>query len=347
MKQNRGLGLVFLAGVCICWIVASFITQYLVSRAGTGDDEPQLPAVMLALMCSSMFVVYLPIIHFSRRLRRKQSSVDQAAGSSEAQEPLLSERGVAGDDDAGHHHSDASEHAFNKGHGQQQHLVHSDWYLLKVALMVAPSWFAAQWTFAASLAYTSVTSNTILSSTSCVMALIGCALFLGESITGQKAGGVLLCVAGTAVVTLVDSSGDGSAAGSPPAPLLGDMLALLSVALYTLYTLTMQKMLRRDSSDDAALFFGYIGLISCMVLGPTWLWLWATQSTIVAHATPHVLSLVAVQGVVDYVVADYLWARAVLLLGPTLASVGLSMQVPVAAAVDVVRGTAAWSRSIK
>jgi hypothetical protein len=46
--------------------------------------------------------------------------------------------------------------------------------------------------------------------------------------------------------------------------------------------------------------------------------------------------------VLDYVIADFLWARAVLLLGPTPATLGLSVQVPIATALDVVLGRPAW-----
>ena len=44
----------------------------------------------------------------------------------------------------------------------------------------------------------------------------------------------------------------------------------------------------------------------------------------------------------DYVVADYTWARAVLLLGPTVATLGMSVQVPVATAADAVMGHPHW-----
>lgn len=46
----------------------------------------------------------------------------------------------------------------------------------------------------------------------------------------------------------------------------------------------------------------------------------------------------------DYVLADFLWARAVLLLGPTAATLGLSIQVPIATALDAALGRPAWLR---
>lgn len=40
-------------------------------------------------------------------------------------------------------------------------------------------------------------------------------------------------------------------------------------------------------------------------------------------------------GLIDYVCADYTWARAVLLLGSTVATLGMSLQIPLATAGDL------------
>jgi drug/metabolite transporter (DMT)-like permease len=49
--------------------------------------------------------------------------------------------------------------------------------------------------------------------------------------------------------------------------------------------------------------------------------------------------------VLNYAFSDYLWAHAVLLLGPTIATLGLSVQIPIAAAAEAAFGHAAWLRS--
>ena len=53
------------------------------------------------------------------------------------------------------------------------------------------------------------------------------------------------------------------------------------------------------------------------------------------------------KGLLDNVLSDYLWARAVLLIGPTVATVGLNVQVPLAAGLDAALGKPkpAWTRS--
>lgn len=58
-----------------------------------------------------------------------------------------------------------------------------------------------------------------------------------------------------------------------------------------------------------------------------------------------VLSCACCIGILNYCLSDYLWAHAVLLLGPTIATLGLSVQIPVAAGVEAVIGHPKWLTS--
>jgi solute carrier family 35 protein F5 len=59
-------------------------------------------------------------------------------------------------------------------------------------------WFAAQYTFTLSLAHTSVTSNTILSSSSSMFTLLASALVLRERVTAAKVASVAAVMTGGA-----------------------------------------------------------------------------------------------------------------------------------------------------
>lgn len=61
---------------------------------------------------------------------------------------------------------------------------------------IAVIWFVAQYLFTVSLAQTSVTSNTILSSSSCMFTLLASAAVLGEKITIVKLTSVAAVMAG-------------------------------------------------------------------------------------------------------------------------------------------------------
>ena len=65
-----------------------------------------------------------------------------------------------------------------------------------MGLQVAPLWFLAQWTFNLSLSRTSVTSNTILSSTSSLFTFGASCLFLRERFTAPKLAFIVTCIAG-------------------------------------------------------------------------------------------------------------------------------------------------------
>eukprot|EP00201_Polytomella_parva_P007557 CAMPEP_0175061278 /NCGR_PEP_ID=MMETSP0052_2-20121109/13495_1 /TAXON_ID=51329 ORGANISM="Polytomella parva, Strain SAG 63-3" /NCGR_SAMPLE_ID=MMETSP0052_2 /ASSEMBLY_ACC=CAM_ASM_000194 /LENGTH=115 /DNA_ID=CAMNT_0016327113 /DNA_START=881 /DNA_END=1228 /DNA_ORIENTATION=- len=50
------------------------------------------------------------------------------------------------------------------------------------------------------------------------------------------------------------------------------------------------------------------------------------------------------EGLVDYVLSDYLWILAVMLLSPTIATLGLAIQIPIASAIELALGRATWAR---
>lgn len=74
--------------------------------------------------------------------------------------------------------------------------MHSLHLLYMQIFPVAAVWFAAQYTFVISLAETSVTSNTILSSSSSMFTLMASALVLGEKVTLTKLLSVAAVMAG-------------------------------------------------------------------------------------------------------------------------------------------------------
>jgi multidrug transporter EmrE-like cation transporter len=72
----------------------------------------------------------------------------------------------------------------------------SQWAIIRAAAAVAPLWFLAQLCFNASLLLTSVSSNTILSSSSSLFTFCMSVMFLGETFNRNKLMAVLLTVLG-------------------------------------------------------------------------------------------------------------------------------------------------------
>ena len=94
-------------------------------------------------------------------------------------------------------------------------------------------------------------------------------------------------------------------------------------------------------------FFGYVGLFSTVFLAPVVVLLLSTGQMSISNVSRSTWVVILLEGLLDYVLSDYLWARAVMILGPTIATLGMSIQIPMAAAVDFVLGRAKWLGSTK
>jgi solute carrier family 35, member F5 len=211
---------------------------------------------------------------------------------------------------------------------------------------VAPLWYLAQLTFNASLHLTSVTSNTVLSSTAALFTYIFSVVLLSEPFTLRKLGFVGLLIAGTAMVTLADTTSEGDGEGvddsSGKQSLIGDLLCLVSAVIYGAYTVAVRRFLEDDEKTPMTLFFGYMGGLILMSIGPILVILHVLGAMSWGALSWKIFGAMVVKGLLDNVLSDYLWARSILLVGPTVATSGLSMQVPLAVTLDAVRGTAGW-----
>uniref|UniRef100_A0A0D6QUB4 EamA domain-containing protein n=1 Tax=Araucaria cunninghamii TaxID=56994 RepID=A0A0D6QUB4_ARACU len=210
----------------------------------------------------------------------------------------------------------------------------------KISLLICPFWFLAQLTFNLSLKYTTVTSNTILSSTSSLFTFLVSLAILDEKFSWVKLLSVLLCMVGTIVVSLGDSeTGKNEIATNP---LLGDFLCLVSAMFYALYTTLIRKKIPDEEKGEGqvstALFLGFLGLFNALIFLPPVLILHFTRVEPFHGLTLMQFGLIVGKGLLDNVLSDYLWAKAVLLTTPTVATAGLSIQVPLAALVDSLRG---------
>lgn len=112
-------------------------------------------------------------------------------------------------------------------------------------------------------------SNTILSSASSLFTFLVSLAFLSEKFTWLKLISVLLCMVGTIIVSLGDSQTGLTVASNP---LLGDILALASAALYAVYITLIRKKLPDDDGKSGqasmAQFLGFLGLFNLLIFLP-------------------------------------------------------------------------------
>uniref|UniRef100_A0A2P2IVB7 EamA domain-containing protein n=2 Tax=Rhizophora mucronata TaxID=61149 RepID=A0A2P2IVB7_RHIMU len=363
------LGLLYIVAVAIIWIAASFVVQSVVD-AGVSP-------FLITYICNSLFLVYIPMVEIGRYLedsygsilfwRRKKSSPLQVTGESEQvillgqgdlgvkghksvlmEEGEITPRKIVG--------SDLETVAYEQertflsqlgvdGHTNNGVDSKGRWTrtrVAKISLLICPFWFFAQLTFNFSLKYTTVTSNTILSTTSSLFTFLVSLAVLGEKFTWLKLASVLLCMAGTIIVSLGDTEADSNAIASKP--LLGDFLALASAGLYSVYVTLIRTKLPDDDGKSGhvstAQFLGFLGLFNLFIFLPVALVLNFTGLEPFSMLTWKQLGLIVVKGFLDNVLSDYLWAKAVLLTTTTVATAGLTIQVPLAAIVDTLTGNA-------
>ncbi|KAG6554164.1 hypothetical protein Mapa_004080 [Marchantia paleacea] len=386
-------GVIYIILVALIWIVASFVVQSVVDSG--------VSPFLITYICNSLFVVYIPIVEGSKKLKsfieregwsktlnekarelcEKIPEAPQIVTNSPERQNLLengSKEGAAvartseeevstpsntiedehGSVEEGRRSSEQEEDALlpiktggavavlDGGELQQQRLQEADdqpWSRKRTALVgltICPFWFLAQLTFNLSLKYTTVTSNTILSTASSLFTLLVSVKFLGEKFTWVKLVSVLLCMSGSIFVAVGDSW-NGKAELAPNA-VLGDVICLSSAMFYATYTALIRVKIPDEDDGNGkcstALVLGYIGLFNGLIFGPIALFLHFSGIEPFHRLTLTQFGLIVGKGLIDNVLSDYLWARAVLLTTPTAATAGLTIQVPIAAVIDSVRG---------
>jgi len=302
-KRNWTLGLFFTFIVVLIWVGASFLIQ---------NIEGKLEApFFLTYMATNLFMCLLPFAYANGAIHRV----------------LENDKAISG----------------NTGLGDPDRP--SMRYIFYGACWISPFWFIANWTYNVGLAYTSVTSSTIISGMSVVFTL-GFGSFLGlERPTRGKVFGVFACIAGTALVALAD--GEDTPSESPTdvssdefRAIGGDIASLIGALFYSGYTLLIEKFfVGGDDRVDMALVFGLIGLVNFIVVTPLVFVLHFSSLESLADLTWPLLGWIVINGLVNNVVSDYLFARAVLLTTPTTVSVGLSMTIPLATVTDAIVAT--------
>ncbi|XP_065874750.1 thiamine-repressible mitochondrial transport protein THI74 [Euphorbia lathyris] len=362
------VGLMYIFAVATIWIAASFVVQSVVD-AGVSP-------FLITYICNSLFVVYIPLVEVGRYLedyyeslffwRKRNGSHLRELGESE-QAILLEECDLSAKSDQlnpsllvedGKINPDADDVSLpvkpipdvlerilhvektSKGIDEKGRWTRSR--VARVSLVICPFWFLAQLTFNLSLKYTTVTSNTILSTSSSLFTFLVSLAFLGEKFTWLKLVSVLLCMAGTIIVSLGDSETGLSAVAS--SPLLGDFLSLVSAGFYAIYITLIRLKLPDDDGKSGhvstAQFLGFLGLFNIFIFLPVAVILHFTMLEPFNILTGEQFGLIVGKGLLDNVLSDYLWAKAVLLTTTTVATAGLTIQVPLAAIVDTLTGHA-------
>jgi solute carrier family 35, member F5 len=350
LSPSYGLGLLFIVLVTLIWSVASMVVQFLYTDANFGSP------FLLTYIGSTLFVLFLPsrmIWERRRRLCSLASSNSDDEGdvipweTQDTYEQIptssLPDEGLS------------VQPAMQTKTVLLSHRQHFD-----IAMKIAPVWFISNFAYNASLKYTSITSSTVLASTGSLFTFLFAIVSKDEKFTLLKLLGVLFGFMGSALTgwsdigqssdnvpgsnsTFVDA---GPAASSNPhqdRALFGDFLGLLSAVGYGTYTVMIRVLCpHEEETYSMQLLLGYIGLVNGLLLLPITIYLMfiSQSSTTIHNLTLVVFGYLVAKGMLDNVLSDYLWARAVILTSATVATVGLGLTIPLAFFSDWFMGNA-------
>lgn len=295
------LGLIFLGCVIILWVLSSFLLNDLF-ELGTYSKP-----FLITWFNTAAFSLYLIPYFWNKGARSKDNKTD-----------------VTSDDD--------DEVLFSAGHEDKPPLTFRE--TVQLSFWFSILWFTSNFFNNASLLFTSVSSQTILSSTSSFFTIMIGYFLKMESLNNTKVVSLLISFIGVLCVTVND---DPQTTSDPLQSIfVGDILALLGAVCYGIYSILLKLKVGDDSRVDMTLFFGFVGVFNTILLWPSLILVNRLgYETFALPPTSHIWMVLLFNCFISFL-ADFLWARAMLLTSPLTVTVGLCLTIPVAMLCDII-----------
>lgn len=345
-QHALGLGLVML--VAVIWVASSELIQYIF-----GESSFSKP-YFLSYFCTSLFSVYL--LGFScnpswRALIYAPSILthpgQEAGGHAYTELARLSHAHADAEDDAASGALDTEDVGSTRERGvginrhgiseseQSRDVPYSVPDLARVVSVLGPLFYSSQFLYNLGLRGTSVASSSTISTVSTLFTLIIGAASGVERFSLTKLISAVLTIAGVAAI----SANDWEKGGRDN--LVGDAVSLVSAALYALYTVTLKKKIPTEERASMAMMLGMVGALVAVTGWPFLIIAHVLKWEIFEIPDPQVFALLLTNALIGSVLSDYLSARSVALTTPVIATLALSLTLPMSVLVDY------WLRGLR
>ncbi|AJS87171.1 AMP_1a_G0040580.mRNA.1.CDS.1 [Saccharomyces cerevisiae] len=327
------LGLLMLGLVIILWVLSSFLINLIFE-----DDSYRKP-FFITYINTAAFIFYL-----FPTAKAVVVNYKDTGRANVHRELIMEEEGTGNDSNRSVDMTSPLLTNLEAGTHANQKKRLTLYETIKLSAEFCILWFTANLVTNASLAFTSVASQTILSTTSSFFTLFIGAICHVESLSKSKVLGSFISFVGIIMVTKSDShqryqrhiadvSGDDNDAVRV---LIGNLLALAGAVLYGVYSTLLKREVGDETRVNMKIFFGFVGLFNLLFLWPSLIVLdffgWEPFSL---PKDPKVVVIIFVNCLITFV-SDFCWAKAMLLTSPLTVTVGLSITIPLAMFGDVI-----------
>jgi len=368
------LGLLCIISVAFVWTFATVMKRYFISSSGHSSHAAVITCILNSTY-TLQFVTLAAGAAFERRRKVEREAEQQHhGGQSENSSTTTTEQQQQHGQNRNSIHNYRIHLAAERGPTIGRPIVNRT---LKISLLIFPIWIASQLTYNKGITLTSITTSTIVSSTSIIWTYLASTIVLNDPASGRKSCGVGLCVLGNILLIcpqlpstrshirghahfmkeqdvggmfsyghthskgyttiMVDTHLNTHVEHSTGDHLMGILLCAFSAMGYAAYT-TMIKLWIIPDQASLVLFFACIGLYSLTIALPGASLLDPSAFSSSSISLRDLLALLLV-GVIDNVLGQYLWAKGVLYTSGTVATVGMSLTVPLSIVADLCQGT--------